>query len=121
MAPVVSPRALTCSATFHQWFSRGVSSSRTLPTICIHICSVSRVPCQASGGSAGQHDAASETAVLPDSASIMERLRKLQYSRWMRPDVSMLLDLAHLLLQRAEPGDHHHRRAGENEGPAQVP
>src|SRR5262249_24367402 len=80
MAPVVSPRALTCSAAFHQWFTLGVSARRTLPTICVHICRVSRVACQAPGGSAGQQAGASETAVWADSASIMGRLQKLQYS-----------------------------------------
>ncbi len=61
---MVRPRALTCSATFHQWLTLGVSARRTLPTICVHMCSVSRVGCQAERGSAGQQVGESETAVL---------------------------------------------------------
>ena len=32
----------------------GLSASRTLPTICVHICRVSRVSCHSAKGSAGQ-------------------------------------------------------------------
>src|ERR1039458_132197 len=53
MAEVVSPRALTYSGTFHQWFCSGVSASRVLPTICVHICSVSQVSFHASHSSSG--------------------------------------------------------------------
>src|SRR5579864_6206771 len=67
MAEVVKPRALTYSATFHQWLILGLSASRTLPTICVHMCSVSRVSCHAERGKAGQQTGESETAVLRTS------------------------------------------------------
>jgi hypothetical protein len=43
MALVVRPRAQTYSGTCHQWLTAGVSVIRTLPTICVHMCSVSSV------------------------------------------------------------------------------
>src|SRR5580698_900261 len=43
MADVLNPRAVTYSGTFHQWFCSGVSASRVLPTICVHMCRVSAV------------------------------------------------------------------------------
>ena len=43
MSEVVRPRASTYSGTFLQWFTLGVSASRSLPTICVHSCRVSRV------------------------------------------------------------------------------
>ena len=54
MGVVVSPRAVTYSATCHQWFSRGASASRVLPTICIHMCSVSCVSRHSASGRRGQ-------------------------------------------------------------------
>src|SRR6202142_4031209 len=53
MAEVVSPRAFTYSATSHQWLTYGLSASRTLPTICVHICKVSQVAFHSVSGSAG--------------------------------------------------------------------
>ena len=40
---VASPRAVTCKVTCQEWLSHGVSESRTLPTICVHSCSVAQV------------------------------------------------------------------------------
>ncbi len=37
---VVRPRAVTYSATCQEWFSQGVRTSRILPTIWVHSCSV---------------------------------------------------------------------------------
>src|SRR5437773_1527735 len=53
MGVVVSPRAVTYSATCHQWFCLGASASRVLPTICIHMCSVSRVSRHSESGRLG--------------------------------------------------------------------
>ena len=53
ISDVVSPRAVTYSGTFHQWFIIGVDAMRTLPTICVHSCSVSRVAPHSATGSAG--------------------------------------------------------------------
>src|SRR5579872_40130 len=54
MGEVVRPRADTYKGTFHQWLTSGVSVMRMCPTICIHMCSVSRVSCQAASGNSGQ-------------------------------------------------------------------
>src|SRR5437763_11901619 len=54
MGEVVSPLVVTYSVTFHQWLTTGVLAMRTLPTICVHMCTVLRVPAHASSGSAGQ-------------------------------------------------------------------
>src|SRR5690242_19915377 len=51
---VASPHGVTYNATFHQWFSSGASFSRVLPTICVHMCSVSRVLSHSEYGSGGQ-------------------------------------------------------------------
>src|ERR1700734_1987480 len=61
MRDVVSPRAVTYSGTFHQWFTSGVSASRTLPTTCVHMCSVSHVSFHSASGSAGQQRGSSES------------------------------------------------------------
>ena len=53
MSDVVSPRAVTYSGTFHQWFMTGVRSMRTLPTTWVHSCSVSRVGAHSATGSDG--------------------------------------------------------------------
>ena len=45
---------VTCSAMPHQWLIGGASASATLPTICVHRCSVAYVSFHASYGSAGQ-------------------------------------------------------------------
>ena len=58
ISDVVRPRGVTYSGTFHQWLISGVDSIRTLPTICVHNCKVSRVPCQSASGNAG-HTASS--------------------------------------------------------------
>ena len=34
---VVSPRGVTKSVEFHQWFTRGVSASRIFPMTCVHM------------------------------------------------------------------------------------
>src|SRR5438067_9838335 len=57
MGRVVRPRAVTYSGTFHQRLASGVNSMRTLPTIWVHICSVSRVARHSFRGSAGQESA----------------------------------------------------------------
>src|SRR4051795_13712490 len=54
MSEVVSPTEFTYSVVCHQWFIGGASARRVLPTICVHMCSVSRVACQAATGSSGQ-------------------------------------------------------------------
>src|ERR1700680_3705964 len=54
MADVVSPRGVTYNATCHQWFTGGLSSILTLPTICVHRCRVSHVSLHVSKGRAGQ-------------------------------------------------------------------
>ena len=53
ISDVVRPRAVTYSGTFHQWFISGVDAIRTLPTICVHSCNVSRVGAHSATGSAG--------------------------------------------------------------------
>src|ERR1041385_3223589 len=57
MGEVVSPRDVTYSGTCHQWLRYGASFSLIFPTICVHMCRVSRVSFQASSGSAGQASA----------------------------------------------------------------
>src|SRR4030081_745700 len=64
MADVVSPRGVTYNVTCHQWFTNGLSSILTLPTICVHRCKVSRVSLHASKGRAGQLSARSLGYVL---------------------------------------------------------
>src|SRR6266508_2761986 len=54
MNDVVSPRVETYSGTFHQWLTSGVSSMRTLPTIWVHMWSVSRVSFHSSTTNSGQ-------------------------------------------------------------------
>src|SRR2546426_8199576 len=56
MGDVPSPREVTYKVTFHQWFTSGVKAIRTLPTICVHRCSVSQVSLQADRGRSGQGD-----------------------------------------------------------------
>src|SRR5258708_13991189 len=48
----------------HQWLIYGLSSSRTFPTICVHICSVSHVSFHASYGNAGHSSVAFSLAIL---------------------------------------------------------
>src|SRR6266581_6561260 len=64
MEEVVSPRGVTYKVTCHQWFTNGLSSILTLPTICVHIWSVSQVSLHASNGRAGQLSARSPCCVL---------------------------------------------------------
>src|SRR5258708_3267217 len=59
---VVSPRAVTYNGTFHQWFTTGVRRSRTLPTICVHMWSVTYVSFHELRGRAGQHSGRSAAA-----------------------------------------------------------
>ena len=39
--------------TCHQWFTGGLKASRIFPTICVHICRVVYVSCQAAKGRLG--------------------------------------------------------------------
>src|SRR6266699_6744825 len=64
MGEVVSPRGVTYKVTCHQWFTNGLSSILTLPTICVHRCRVRQVSFHASNGSAGQLSARSPCCVL---------------------------------------------------------
>src|SRR5215467_12247889 len=64
MEEVVSPRGVTYNVTCHQWFTNGLSSILTLPTICIHIWSVSQVSLHASKGRAGHFSVDSPCCVL---------------------------------------------------------
>jgi hypothetical protein len=64
MADVVSPRGVTYNVTCHQWFTNGLSSILTLPTICIHRRSVSQVSLYASNGSDGRSSAVTPRLVL---------------------------------------------------------
>src|SRR5258705_177369 len=41
---VVSPRGVTYRVTCQEWFTQGLFASRTLPTICVHRCSVAARP-----------------------------------------------------------------------------
>ena len=50
---VVSPRAVTYRGTCQEWFVHGDWTSRTLPTTCVHRCSVAQVSRQSSKGSGG--------------------------------------------------------------------
>src|SRR6266849_1179801 len=67
MGEVVKPRAFTYNGTFHQWLARGVSANRTLPTICIHICSVARVSFHSASGNDGQASGESGTTFVRES------------------------------------------------------
>src|SRR5689334_23357143 len=64
MADVVSPRGVTYSVTCHQWFTNGLSSILTFPTIWVHRCSVSHVSCHASNGNDGHSSTVSPRLVL---------------------------------------------------------
>src|SRR5438034_6763974 len=64
MREVVSPRGVTYNVTCHQWFTGGLSSILTLPTICVHRWSVWQVSLHASSGRAGQLSARSPCCVL---------------------------------------------------------
>src|SRR5579859_4324847 len=56
---VVSPRAVSANVTFHQSFRNGVSASFTLPTTCVHMCTVLSVACHSAYGNAGQMSSSS--------------------------------------------------------------
>ena len=62
IADVLSPRGVTYRGTFHQWFSSGVSAIRVLPTICVHMCSVSQVCSHSANGRAGQDNSGMHSA-----------------------------------------------------------
>src|SRR5258707_10542717 len=79
---VVRPREFTYRGTFHQWLSKGVSASLTLPTICIHMCRVALVSSQLASGRAGQQSGESETAVVLGCGIAASPV--LQYSRGKR-------------------------------------
>jgi hypothetical protein len=63
MGDVVSPRAVTENVTCHQWFTKGLNSILTFPTICVHMCRVSSVSFHASYGNKGQRSIASPALV----------------------------------------------------------
>src|SRR5215471_782736 len=88
MAGVVSPCGVTYRATCHQWLRKGESSRRTLPTICVHMCSVWQVSRHASYGSAGQSSAL--------SLSLMFCLAFMLLSIWY---YSLTFDLLSMFLQ----------------------
>ena len=66
MEDVVSPRELAYNVAFHQWFNLGLSISRTLPAIWVHMCSVAYVSRHAATGNAGQDS--SMSSVWPRGA-----------------------------------------------------
>src|SRR5690625_461894 len=86
MAPVVNPRGLAYSVTCHQWFTNGACDIRTLPTIWVHICSVSRVCAQSATRNRGQDCAVAVSAVLTSASShlrsVMLRCRLAQVRNW---------------------------------------
>jgi hypothetical protein len=53
MPDVVRPRGVTYKVTCHEWLAQGVLASRTLPTICVHRCSVVQVSFHSPYGKAG--------------------------------------------------------------------
>src|SRR3954451_9051892 len=90
---VVSPRGVTYSVTFHQWLVIGVDSIRTLPTICVHNCKVSRVPCHSASGSAGHTPSSLMSIIMshpnvgPHSGSpVSPMLRGTQHRAHSRSD-----------------------------------
>src|ERR1700754_59261 len=54
IADVVKPRGLTYRVTCHQWLISGACVSRILPTIWVHMCSVSREAVHSSTRNDGQ-------------------------------------------------------------------
>src|SRR5438132_8506447 len=54
IGPVASPRAVTCSATCHQWFCRRARARQVFPTIWVHMWRVAYVSRHSSSDSAGQ-------------------------------------------------------------------
>src|SRR5258708_19683341 len=64
MGEVVSPHGVTYNGTCHQWFTGGLSSILTLPTICVHRCRVWQVSLHASNGSTGQRSPRSPCCIL---------------------------------------------------------
>src|ERR1700747_1881880 len=51
---VVSPREVTYSVTCQEWLIHGLSVSRILPTICVHMCRVTAVSFHSAKGRDGQ-------------------------------------------------------------------
>src|SRR4051812_7728369 len=74
---VVSPRAVGYSVTCQEGVIHGVRARRTLPTICVHRCSVAYVSCQASSGSAGH-------GVVSDMAGVLRTRPRRSRSRLRR-------------------------------------
>src|SRR4051812_35575500 len=64
MGDVVRPRGVTYNVTCHQWFTNGLSSILTFPTIWVHMWSVSHVSFHASNGNDGHCSAVSPRLVL---------------------------------------------------------
>src|SRR5205085_6639314 len=62
---VVNPREVRYTVTCQEWFVQGVSASRTLPIICVHMWSVFAVSFHSANGSAGQISFETATRLLP--------------------------------------------------------
>src|SRR5689334_14215543 len=73
---VVNPRGVTYSVTFHQWFTSGVRPARVLPTICVHMCSVSQVLSHSANGSGGHSSEIKFDLVDIAPAPIFARLER---------------------------------------------
>src|SRR5260370_30833698 len=74
MADVLSPRGVTERGTFHQWFSSGARAIRVLPTICVHMWSVSQVFSHSANGSGGHSDGFKDHLVDEAPAPVFARL-----------------------------------------------
>src|SRR5438270_6056944 len=74
---VSSPRGVTYSGTFHQWFSKGASASRVLPTICVHMWIVSHVFSHSAKGRGGHSVEIKFHLVHETPAPILARLEGL--------------------------------------------
>src|SRR2546421_3878461 len=99
MGDVVSPRGVTYKVTCHQWFTNGLSSILTLPTTCVHICSVSQVSRHASKGRAGHRSVASPSCVLLVLSMCFSTWLSLHSTAAHHGDVTMPCSL--LRVQRA--------------------
>src|SRR5713101_558023 len=83
---------LTSKGTFHECFTKGVRTSCTLPTICIHMCKVAWVSFQESKGRSGQQFGESETAVVQG------------VSNWLYLDFNYMRDFRGIGCRRQLPG-----------------
>ena len=64
------PRAVTYNATCHEWFSQGICTSRILPTICVHKCSVSHVSFHAANGNSGHSSISDCDMISPQGTGV---------------------------------------------------